>query len=259
MNADPVFVTGVQRSGTTLVGRIVASHPRASFTVNGKILYAALQWLRLSGRPACELSHVRADEMLHALRRKPILGVPQSFVEDTLQPCLQEWAQALARDREAFGPGGPADAIRALLRSVHERLRPGAAFWGDKYNEYMLMFGEVHQLYPAARWVVVRRDREAAARSMLRAFAGRPWCPTDVEGARRKYDEWTEEWVKVRRGLPADRWMELEHERLVAEPRAALAGLARFLGLPEDAFAAQEDWIRKPEEEAWSRRTSSSA
>jgi Sulfotransferase family len=240
----PVIVTGIQRSGTTLLGRIVAGHPQASFTVNGKLLYGLLHWVRANSLSGCELSHIRADEILHMLQRKPILGVCEDFLPSIVGPELHEWAQSLAADRHTACQGDTDIAIRSLLARIHLRLNPRATFWGDKYNEYMLMVPVIQRLFPEARFVVIVRDVDAVARSMCRAFQGRPWCPPSPAHAVVKCQEWWLEWETARRGLPAGSWIQLRFEDLVARPATTLRTLADFLDLPAAAFAPQYSWIR---------------
>jgi len=239
MIADsPVFVTGVQRSGTTLLGRIVASHPEASLTVNGKILYSLLHWFRPTSPSRCELLHARIDEVLHALARKPILGVPDDFLAAIAAPALRGWAHDLAAGR--FGEAGrdvDVDAaVRDALARVHARWNPEAAFFGDKYNEYMLVLDDVLRVYPRARFVVMVRSPIEVAESMVRAFAGRPWCPPDVASAVKKWTAWTAEWERVKRTLAEGQWLEVPFERLTLEPEAALGEVARFLHVDEGAM-----------------------
>lgn len=239
----PVFMVGPQRTGSTLVGRILASAPGAAFTVNGKLLYQLMHWVRDGVDRQDERAHLRADEILHALRRKPILGVPDDFVDTIAAPALEGLARdlaedpAAARDRKAV--------IRDGMRRAYSRLNPAPAFWGDKYNEYVLSLDEIRDIYPRARFVATSREAEAAARSMLLAFQARAWCPRDLAGAIGKHEAWRVRWRAFAEGLPDGQALEIDYQRLLADPAAELRILSRFVGLPDVALEHAAEWVRR--------------
>jgi len=233
----PVFVVGPQRCGTTLVGRILASTPQSAFTVNGKLLYYLERWTRAQSR--LELQHFRADEIVHAMRRKPILGVPDDFVDTLVEPELHRLARKLV-DKPA--PLDLDPLIRATLMNVHRTLAPGATLWGDKYNEYLFMLPRIRELFPAARFVVIGRNSDHAAASMRRAFDSRPWCPSSLNAARRKHEAWWGLWTTFAAQHTQVSSHVMSYETLVAQPRYTLARLAEFLDVDDEDFAP---WLQE--------------
>lgn len=239
-----MFVTGVQRSGTTLIGRILAEHPAAAMTINGKLPYLFFHWVP-EDAAECSVQHLRADEIVHALRRKPILGVPGDFIDSAVAPRIFEWAQ-----RGAAGSFRTRQQLLASIREVcveiYRLVNPRASIWGDKYNEYLLWLDRLRELYPRARIVMITRTASDSAESMLRAFRGRPWCPPTVDLALAKHSDWTREWQRVKNTMEPGAGFEISYEDLLDDPVAVLQGLARFLDIEPEPLERLANMVRRP-------------
>jgi hypothetical protein len=238
--SSPVLLVGPQRTGSTLVGRILASAPRSAFTVNGKILYYLLHWVR-DDASDLERGHFRADEIVHALTRKPILGVGDGFLDSHVAPILFELGRHLADS----SPGllDRSTLIREAIGQVYRGIEAEPAVWGDTYNEYVLHLPEIARIYPRARYVATLRDPAAAGCSMRRAFAARAWCPSDLERATAKYLQWEAAWRSfARRCAPAD-VLEIDYDDLLADPVTTLRALAAFVGLAPGSLEPCAAWI----------------
>ena len=243
----PIFVIGPQRCGSTLLGRVLASTERTAFTVNGKLLYYLLYWLQpRSTLP--DWSHFRADELLFSIERKPILGVPDDFVSEVVAPVVRgvtrdfanRWAESStdASDWKCFA--------REVVSRIYGELAQAPSFWGDKYNEYLLVSERLLELFPEARFIACERDPASVGNSMRRAFSERAWCPDTAVLARRKYESWVRCWKSLADTLGPERSLTVNYERLCTSPDSTLRTVADFAGLPFKELAPCLSWIRTP-------------
>jgi hypothetical protein len=222
--SEIVLVIGAQRSGTTLLGRLLAEHQDVFLTVNGKLLYYLITWIYrdpsdFPGR------HLRLDEIAFGLRRKPILGVEPA--------CAEEMAELLLRD---FGPGRfydaePREIVATIWKEVYSKLARNKSIIGDKYNEYLLQFREIMELFPDARYIFIHRHPFEVAESMCRAFRGRPWAPDSTLTAIRKWTDWNIQWQHARQRIHHHRRFEVGYEILVKEPEQVFKQVCAFLGI----------------------------
>lgn len=160
MNQAPVFLVGAQRSRTTALASVLQRAVAAvggEFTINGKLPYVTSRWLT---NDDLVHGHVRADEMVHALRRKRPYGPGADDFLERAEGALT----ALAR--RAALMDAPPDRDVAIRRLALEAY--GAVQWGDKYNEYALMADELIRLWPSARVVILVRHPASVAASVLR-------------------------------------------------------------------------------------------
>lgn len=224
---SPLFLLGAQRSGTTALGHALADafhSAQRTFTVNGKLLYLLHRWLT---EDDVRYRHLRADEILHALDRKPPGG-----------PATERWRQRVeAGLRRAAGrtAAGAYDNVDELTRElVHAAYcgpgAPGRETWGDKYNEYLTMLPWIRRLFPEARFLVLVRHPAAVASSMLRWTGDRPWNPVTRDAALAKWRAWNEGWLTAAQSLRPGTYLVVEYEAVCRGQRTAV--LEDFVGLP---------------------------
>ncbi|GHI03120.1 hypothetical protein AQI88_02025 [Streptomyces cellostaticus] len=183
----PLVLLGAQRSGTTALAGVL-DHAFADaggvFTVNGKLPYLLHRWCTqadVHGR------HLRVDEILHALHRKPPYGRHSQVWLETVEKVLRAAAAEVADGRVT-----DAAALRGqLVRAAYA----GATRYGDKYNEYLLELDQLADTLPDAHWVLLVRHPAAVARSMLRWTGDRPWRPGNRQAALEKWAAWHRPWL----------------------------------------------------------------
>jgi hypothetical protein len=170
MRRDPIIVAGPQRTGSTLLGRLFASADKSASTVNGKLLLYLLLYLPKENFDHWT-AHFRTDEILWLMKRKPILANHPGFTNNFRLNC-----QRIANDLKAEPLlDTRREYIAEYLYRIYREWQPGAEFWGDKYNEYVLMLDEIASVFPNARFVFTRRVASDAAQSAMVAFGERPW------------------------------------------------------------------------------------
>ncbi|MCZ7456169.1 sulfotransferase [Streptomyces sp. WMMC940] len=252
MTTSPLILLGGQRCGTTAFAYAMnlAFHDAGGhFTVNGKLPYLLHRWLT-----ADDLAdrHLRTDEILHALARRPPDGAGvehwRARVEQSLRTAAREVAEGVAGNDPAVL------ARRVLAESARD-----LPCWGDKYNEYLLHLPWLDAALPDARYVVLVRHPLEAARSMLRWTGDRPWLPVTESSALAKWTAWYRHWLAFAPSVP-------EHRRLVIDYRALCRGeatdrLSDFVGLalrpylagltPRSPAASSEDSLPADTAAVW--------
>jgi len=223
-DAEPVFLLGMQRSGTTLLGILLSHHPDICMTVNGKLLYYLIQWI-VRDPSGIWAMHMRRDEIAHALSRRPILGSRPDALQ-VMQDALNDSGFVRVGREDT-----PRDVARRIWCGAYRRLARGRIVCGDKYNEYLLQLDAIESLFPKAKYVFIWRNAADVAESMCRAFARRTWCPGSYDMAAAKWAIWNAEWIRFRRGIPSARRAEVVYSDLTNACPVVMRKLCTFLGV----------------------------
>jgi tetratricopeptide (TPR) repeat protein len=135
-----------------------------------------------------------------------------------------------ALDAEALAPA--AAGYLALLRSIG----PSALRVTDKAPDNFVRVGLLTAALPRARIILCRRHPVATCLSMYFELFESSWDFAydrgDLAFAYRQHERLTEHW---RGALPADRFTEIEYEKLVGDPEAETRRLIAFCGLDWNA------------------------
>ncbi|MEZ4241928.1 MAG: sulfotransferase [Myxococcota bacterium] len=207
----PLFVVGCHRSGTTLLRRILCTHPEVW-------LARETQYLAALPLSADAWHRDRSDD---ALREHLDWVAP--FLRATGWVATPSVPAFLASDAPRTWAGA-----YAWLCGL-ERPRP-AAWWGDNTPRYVSLVPQLEQGFPGARYLHLVRDPRDVVRSALAVPFGGNTALTAAE-------EWVE---RVGAGLAAaqlvgDRLLCVRYEDLVTAPGPVLARIAAWLGI-DDAF-----------------------
>jgi hypothetical protein len=128
-------------------------------------------------------------------------------------------------------------AVRAFCDTVFgEFARSGEQYVAERTPWHVHHLPLIAEVYPDARFVHIVRD----GRDVVRSVVAQPWGPDTVAGAAQ---EWRGAVEAARAAAPllGERLLEVRYEDMLAEPRAAIAGLYEHLGLEgghADALAA---------------------
>ena len=216
--ANPVFVVGCGRSGTTLLMRLLAAHPA----------------LAVYPTEANELWHPEAYPWVRSrLDLPPFWRDPREFTRISLQ----------------HRGGVPPSRLRAVF-GAYQLLRRGSHFVNKSaMTAFMLPF--IDATFPGARFLHLYRNGYAVALSYAKlqqarterdpAYAARP-------GGLSSFDElletcagvWNEHVMEIeaRKASPelGGRILDVRYEELCARPAEDLARIAGFLGIDAHPF-----------------------
>ncbi|MEE4304018.1 MAG: sulfotransferase [Wenzhouxiangella sp.] len=191
----PVFIVGMPRSGTTLLERMLGTHPEA----------AGYGELPVIGQIARALEQSRPEWPGH----------PQSITEVYPVELLQDMVYRFFEEIRRRGSGEPRFVI-------------------DKAPLNFFQAGLISQLFPQARIIVCERDpRDVCLSIFSENFAADQAFSTDLDDLvffYRRYRGLVEHW---KRALP-DRVRSVSYETLVDSPEATLRPLLEWIGMPWD-------------------------
>ncbi len=204
----PVFVLGVNRSGTTLLSLMLDAHSRVA------IPYESHFFVPYFKRRA-ELGDLRDEDDRLALVKR-ILD----------EPYVRRWDRRPAPEDVDLGR---CTGLEGTIRQVYLAYarRHGKDVWGDKTPSYVTEIDVLNAMFPDARFVHIVRDGRDVALSVLR----QAWGAGDFMTAVRHWADAVRCARKMLRMLPAGRWRELRFEDLVADPEPHVRRLTEFLGL----------------------------
>jgi hypothetical protein len=205
--AEPILVTGADRSGTTLIYALLASHPEISMVRRTNM------WRWFDQRYGNLSDPSNLERCLHDMLRYERLLVLQPDVE---------------KIRAAF-LDGPATYGR-LFSIFHEQhaARRGRRRWADKslHTEYAAdrVFAEL----PGAKMIQLLRDPRDRHASVTRRYEGNPKGIGAVTG------RWLLSERQGRRNVERHpgRYLLVCYETLATEPEATLRSICDFLGEP---------------------------
>jgi len=246
----PVVLLGAQRSGTTALADVLDrafADVGGQFTINGKLPYLLHRWCTqadVRGR------HLRVDEMLHALHRKPPYGRHSEQWLRTVEKLLRAAALDVADGRVTEA----SELRRRLVRDAYT----DATRYGDKYNEYLLELDRLADTLPGAHWVLLIRHPAAAARSMLRWKGDRPWRPDNWRDALDKWAAWHQPWLEYGATRGTGRCTVVEYASVCAGPDLRRLSMAIDLDLSpyadllaERTDAAEHEPLPDPVARLW--------
>lgn len=206
------FLTGCERSGTTMLRAMVDAHPEVAVPDESHFLPAL----------AARRHEIETGSAVDVERLVRLLCSSPGFRRWGLNPG--EVTDDLHRAR----PGQLAGAVRLLYR-LYAR-RQGKSRYADKTTTYVFAMPAISAILPEARFVHLMRDGRNVALSLLQL----PWGPGTVEEAA--------VWWRVRVEAARDagallgprRYTGVRFEDLATSPATELERVTEFLGIPWD-------------------------
>ncbi|MCS7223070.1 MAG: sulfotransferase [Armatimonadetes bacterium] len=195
-----IFLVSQPRSGSTLLQRILATHPRIATTGE--------TWLLLPP--------------LFALRQE---GWQAEFQARSATFALQQFLSQL--------PGGSDDyfeGVRRMYGYLYGRARGERQYFLDKTPRYYLILAEIKRAFPQARFLFLFRNPLAVLHSIYRTsliqnrLIAFYWVHSDLFRAVRLL---LEGWQLLK-----DQALIVRYEELVREPEAVVSKVCEFLDLP---------------------------
>lgn len=212
----PIFITGCQRSGTTLLGLMLQAHPRISIPPENRFLLPVYFDREQFGDLSQPANRRQLAETIVSTRRDM-----RNFGLDR-----DEMVERIVAEGSTIG-----SAIGTVLRAYADQF--GKVRWGDKRPEYRSHVWALRRLFPDAQFVHLVRDGRDCVASLKRM----PWWNKKGKTSYQAIQTWVEaidSAQQARRQLPSGAFYELQYEPLVSEPQKQLVGLCEFLGEPFD-------------------------
>jgi hypothetical protein len=205
MDYGPVYLAGIERSGTSLMYALLASHPNIAMTRRTNLWSFFYNQYGDLGQPE------NFERCLAAmLRYKRLLK---------LQPDAE-------RIRREFGQGEASYGRLFALLEQHNAQREGKPRWGDKSLNQERYVEQIFAAYPNARMIqMVRdpRDRYASALTRWKVIRGRV-------GSGLARWIWSIEQGKRNQQRYPDRYTMVRYESLAARPEETLREICAFIG-----------------------------
>jgi hypothetical protein len=213
-----LFIVGCARSGTTLLQRMLDSHPLLAVANEARFM------LRLAENGANGSDPLLTHESVEWVknhRRFATLGLPEGTLERA------------AAEAETYG------GLVRTLYAEYGKLR-GKELAGEKTPRYVRYLPLLHKLFPWVKTIHLIRDGRDVTLSTLQ------WAANGDKGPGR-FQLWHKQpvascalWWKwqVSTGrldggdLPADRYYEVKYEDLVVNPEATVSAVTEFLDIP---------------------------
>lgn len=202
----PLFIVSMWRSGSSLLYALLNQHPQIALMYEADL------------------------PLLTPLFAKP------AALRDWAQRW-DFWNQALSRHGMTPSDAKPDAPFRGAFQAVHRGYATGkgAAIWGDKSPNYYDRMIWLAEKFPGARFIVVWRNPEDTARSIIRAGAsGNPYF--QKRGMRTRalmgYHVFRKEYLALQRcGIPV---YALNYEDLTRDPQTIMRRVCAFLEIPFD-------------------------
>jgi tetratricopeptide (TPR) repeat protein len=195
-DADPIFIVGLPRSGSTLLEQILASHPLVEGTM--ELADIPRMVLDLQGRSP-DAENPRYPQVLQSLQPEEFARLGQKYLSDT------------------------------------RVYRTGKPFFIDKMPNNFRHLGLIHLILPNAKIIDARRSAMACCFSNFKQLfaSGQEFTYglQDIARYYRTYVELTAHWDAV---LPG-RVLRVQHEDLVEDLEAHVRRILEFCGLEFEA------------------------
>lgn len=212
LSNTPIFVVGMNGSGTTMLADSLGRHPDLYvFPLESKVLPFFIAELYRFGDLASPVNLRRLADAVG--RAKPY------WQANRKSPLILD-------DSELEGCDSFGDVVDRIYR--HLAAREGKARWGEKSPMNVQHIQSLSRHFPDARFIHIIRDGRDAAQSFHRRWKFSP-----------RHTIWR--WKRVVRdgcsqgaAIGGDRYMEVRYETLTAEPESEMKVICRFAGLSFD-------------------------
>lgn len=205
MNRGPIYLAGIERSGTSLMYALLASHPNIAMTRRTNL------WTYFNKQYGDLNDPKNLERCLSIMAKYKRLQAIQIDVD---------------RVRREFLQGERTYARLFTLIEGHFAERQGKPRWGDKSLNTERFMDDIFAVFPDAKIIHMMRDprdRYASAKTRWTDMKGRVGAGTAM---------WLESVQLARRGTSKypNQYMIVRYEDLVADPEKTLRKVCEFLG-----------------------------
>lgn len=199
-----IFIISQPRAGSTLLQRILSSHPEIHTT--------AEPWIML--------------HPLYALRRKGLRAEYDAFLA---HDALKDFLKVLPQGQEGY-----IEAIRRMYTSLYEGALAGTgkAYFLDKTPRYYFIIPELYKVFPRANYIILLRNPLSVLASMLNTWVKGDWRLL----SKFRYDLLAAPQLLLQGAdLLADKGITVHYEELVSMPEEVTKRLCSYLNLEFNA------------------------
>jgi len=205
---SPVFVVGVDRSGTTLLNMMLDAHPDLLITYEQRTIITFYKKLTSYGDLSLEKNRIELITDILADKNVKLNFPNASLADFDLNEC------------QTF-----TNIIKNLYGIALEE--QGKLIWGDKDPIYTQHIEILNEIFPNAKFIHLIRDGRDVALSLVT----KKWGPTTFTNAIMYWERTIHMTRRLLRMINNAQTIELKYEDLVTEPEANLRKLCEFLQL----------------------------
>jgi hypothetical protein len=250
----PLVIAGLQRTGTTLLHRLLASHPGLRSLASWEALHPSPhggERARIRQAKVAELGlRVLAPEFfaIHPVQahapEEEVLLLDMTFLSTVPEATLR--VPSFARWLEAQDVTPAYRYMRTLLQLLHWERRPPMppGRWVLKTPHHLEHLGALFEVFPDARVVQTHRDPAVTLASFCSMIAhGRAVFSDAVDPAEigrdwsRKVRRMLDRAMDARARLGDARFLDVRYEDLVADPAGTVREVLRWAEVPSGAEA----------------------
>jgi hypothetical protein len=205
---DPFFIFGCPRSGTSLLSRMLAAHPKLAVPYESHLydnIFPIVQRYGDSRRRSARARLVSEILRTAYIRRW------------TPKPSLAETLEVIQRD-------GFHGIVEGLMRAW--AASQGKSRWGEKTPQHTLCWRDIWAGFPGLQIIHLVRDGRDVALSYKKAFFG----PKHVYPLARRWRNYLAAAEEARANVGDQAFLQVRYEDLVTEPERELRRICRFLG-----------------------------
>lgn len=220
----PFFILGAPRSGTSLLSRMLDSHPAVAVPDETKIFETFVPLLPLYGdlRQPARLRRL-VDDVLgwRWIRRLPHVPSAEAVIARTRSPDL----------------GGVFAALLDCWTEAH-----GKTHWGEKTPNNAHFWPEIEAAFPDAAAVHILRDGRDVAISQIKA----PFGPKSMATAAERWMLFVGAARAIGKRIGPERFVEIRYEDLLSAPEATITEVLGLIGEPFDPAVLSFHERRRP-------------
>lgn len=207
-HSEPIFIFGSARSGTSLLSRIINSHPKISVPFESHLYDTFIPWIKYYGDLAIEKNR-------------------EQLIDDILNTeCMRDWSPKPDRNRilseiSDYTFGGVVDG---LIRSW--TLDQGKQRWGEKTPWHAYFWRDIISDFPNCKIIHIVRDGRDSSLSWKNARFG----PKHYYYLAKKWVQYLQTIDELKAEVDSDSFFEIRYEDLLIDPAQKSQEICNFIG-----------------------------